>query len=59
MDINSASPHTVEPLPFQGMSAYPYAATERYPQTPAHLEYLARYNTRIVSRPLPPLEIVR
>ena len=59
MDINSASPHTVEPLPFQGMSAYPYAATERYPQTPAHLEYLARYNTRIVSRPLPPLEIVK
>ena len=59
MDINSASPHTVEPLPFQGMSAYPYRPAERYPQTPAHLEYLARYNTRTVTRPLPPLEIVK
>ena len=26
MDINSASPHTVEPMPFQGMSAYPVRA---------------------------------
>ena len=59
MDINSASPHTVEPLPFHGMSAYPYGPAERYPQTPAHLDYLARYNTRTVSKPLPPLEIVK
>lgn len=59
MDINSASPHTVEPLPFHGMSGYPYGLAERYPQTPAHLEYMERYNTRIVSRPLPPLEIVK
>ena len=59
MGINSASPQTVEPLPFHGMSAYPYGPGERYPQTPAHLEYLPRYNTRIVSKPLPPLEIVK
>lgn len=59
MDINSASPHTVEPLPFHGMSAYPYGPAERYPQTPAHLEYLERYNTRTVPRPLPPLEVVK
>jgi hypothetical protein len=59
MDINSASPHTVEPLPFQGMSAYPYGPSEHYPQTPAHLDYLARYHTRTVSRPLPPLEIMK
>ena len=31
MDINSASPDRVEPLPFHGMSAYPYGAGERYP----------------------------
>ncbi|MEO5896016.1 MAG: FG-GAP-like repeat-containing protein [Vicinamibacterales bacterium] len=59
MDVNSASPHTVEPLPFHGMSSYPYGPGESYPRTPAHLEYLARYNTRTVSRPLPPLEIVK
>jgi len=59
MDINSASPHTVEPLPFQGMSGYPYGLAEHYPRTPAHLEYMERYNTRTVSRPLPPIEIVK
>jgi len=59
MDVNSASPHTVEPLPFHGMSAYPYGPAEHYPQTPAHRDYLAHYNTRIVSRPLPPLEILK
>jgi hypothetical protein len=57
MDISSASPHTVEPLPFHGMRSYPYAADQRYPATPAHLDYLSRYNTRIVSRSVPPLEI--
>ena len=37
---------SVEPLPFHGMSAYPYPEDERYPQTSAHLEYLQDYNTR-------------
>src|SRR5439155_1467041 len=31
MDINSASPDTVEPLPFHAMSRYPYGSNERYP----------------------------
>lgn len=57
MDIRSASPHTVEPLPFHGMRSYPYGAGERYPGTPAHLEYRTRYNTRVVSRSVPPLEV--
>ena len=56
MDITSASPHTVEPLPFHAMRRYPYGSDERYPGTAAHVEYRARYNSRIVSRALPPLE---
>ncbi|MDT5270506.1 MAG: hypothetical protein QOH49_2692 [Acidobacteriota bacterium] len=55
MDINSASPHEVAPLPFHGMKRYPYAAPESYPQDEAHLSYLERYNTRVVASPLPSL----
>jgi tetratricopeptide (TPR) repeat protein/predicted nucleotidyltransferase len=55
MDINSASPHEVAPLPFHGMKRYPYAAPESYPRTKAHLDYLERYNTRVVAAPLPGL----
>jgi Tfp pilus assembly protein PilF len=58
MDINSASPHTVEPLPFRAMSGYPYRAPERYPDTAAHRRYLATYNTRAVGRAVPSLEAV-
>lgn len=49
MDINSASPDQVYPLPFHGMSKYPYAAPEAYPLTPARQAYIDRYNTRVVS----------
>jgi tetratricopeptide (TPR) repeat protein len=45
-DLNSAGGRTVEPLPFHGMSAYPYPAGEAYPSDPAHAEYLRKYNTR-------------
>jgi hypothetical protein len=55
MDINSASPHEVAPLPFHGMRRYPYSPPESYPQDEAHLEYLERYNTRVVASPLPGL----
>jgi hypothetical protein len=57
MDIASASPHTVEPLPFHGMRRYPYGADERYPSTAAHVDYRTRYNTRTVSRAFPPVEV--
>jgi tetratricopeptide (TPR) repeat protein len=50
MDINSASPDAVEPLPFHAMSGYPYNAPERYPETPEHERYRATYNTRAVIR---------
>ncbi|HWS53657.1 MAG TPA: FG-GAP-like repeat-containing protein [Pyrinomonadaceae bacterium] len=52
MDLNSASPDQVAPLPFHGMRDYPYAAPERYPATPERLAYIERYNTRVVTAPL-------
>ncbi len=33
MDINSGSPEAVFPLPFKGMTKYPYGADEKYPLT--------------------------
>jgi hypothetical protein len=55
MDINSASPHEAGPLPFHGMTQYPYGDREHYPRTPPYVEYLSRYNTRVVHSELPPL----
>jgi len=55
MDVNSASPDTVEPLPFHGMSKYPYPPNEHYPDTPALNKYREQYNTRHVTRPIPKL----
>ncbi len=57
MDPHSASPDEAWPLPFRTMTRYPYAAPERYPDTPAHRAYLERWNTRVVGRTLPPLEL--
>jgi hypothetical protein len=50
MDINSATPDSVLPLPFHGMSRYPYGPDEHYPRSPLHEKYLADYNTRVVAR---------
>jgi hypothetical protein len=52
MDINSASPDQVAPLPFHAMKNYPYSAPEAYPATPARRAYIERYNTRVVAAPL-------
>lgn len=46
MDLNSAYPHTVEPLPFHGMKGYPYAEGEKVPDSEKLREYRRRYNTR-------------
>jgi len=46
MDLYSAYPDTVEPLPFHSMSTYPYGANEKYPDDEKRREYHRRFNTR-------------
>lgn len=45
-DLNTLSSQTVAPLPFHGMSGYPYPESQSYPDTPEHLRYQRMYNTR-------------
>ncbi|MFQ5526457.1 MAG: FG-GAP-like repeat-containing protein [Thermoanaerobaculia bacterium] len=47
-DRNTFAAAQVEPLPFRGMSGYPYRPDEAFPDTPLHREYLETYQTRIV-----------
>ena len=54
-DINTLTSQTVGPLPFHGMSKYPYPQTERYPNDSEHLRYRLNYNTRRVKHKLPKL----
>ena len=54
-DINTLTSQTVAPLPFHGMSKYPYPKTEHYPDDEAHQRYRLEYNTRRVTHRLPPL----
>lgn len=46
MDLYTAHPDTVGPLPFHGMSGYPYGVGEQYPDDRVHRDYLKKYNTR-------------
>lgn len=48
MDLYTAAPQTLEPLPFRGMSRYPYPNSEQYPTSTAHRTYREIYNTRII-----------
>jgi tetratricopeptide (TPR) repeat protein len=57
MDLNSSSPDQLEPHPFHGMPSYPYDVSLAPFASASHREYLERYNTRIVKRPIPPLEL--
>jgi hypothetical protein len=59
MDRNSASPDRTWPLPFRAMTRYPYAPPEHYPDTPKHREYQEQWNTRIVSRPVPSIDLAQ
>jgi hypothetical protein len=44
-------PFTVDPLPFQAMTSFPYPSNETYPYDNNHLQYLQMYNTRIINSP--------
>jgi hypothetical protein len=48
MDLYTAYPDTVEPLPFHGMSGYPYGPDEHYPDNERTREYRRKFNTREV-----------
>ena len=52
-DANTAFSQNVEPLPFHGMSRYPYPSSEAFPDDPIHKKYREEYNTR------PALELIR
>lgn len=54
-DANTAFSQTVEPLPFRGMTRYPYPASERFPDDEAHARYRRELNTRPALRLLRPL----
>jgi tetratricopeptide (TPR) repeat protein len=51
MDLYSAYPDTVEPLPFHSMSTYPYRANEKYPDDEKRRQYRRRFNTRRIGNP--------
>lgn len=44
-------PFTVDPLPFQAMTTFPYTTKESYPYDSSHQMYLQAYNTRIINNP--------
>ncbi|MDQ6704710.1 MAG: hypothetical protein M3Z85_01965, partial [Acidobacteriota bacterium] len=54
-DANTAFSQTVEPLPFHGMSAYPYRADEHFPDDAGHRDYLSTFITRPALRLIRPL----
>jgi Tfp pilus assembly protein PilF len=54
-DANTAYSQTVGPLPFHGMSQYPFSTIEHYPDDVYHRNYLERYNTRPALRLIRPL----
>ncbi len=49
MDWWDASPFTVAQMPFHGMSKYPYAAPEKYPDDAHSLDYQLNWNDRFDS----------
>ena len=53
MDLYSASPDVVPPIPFRAMPRYPYAWPVHYP----HDADLDRFHTRLVGRPFPALNV--
>jgi tetratricopeptide (TPR) repeat protein len=56
MDINSATPSSIAPIPFHGMKRYPYAAPEAFPMTDRIARLREQYDTRVVVDPVASLE---
>ena len=56
MDINSASPDAVFPMPFKAMTKYPYGKNERFPMTEDKQKIYDEYTTRTVKDFLPQIE---
>jgi hypothetical protein len=54
-DPNTVEALEVEPLPFHGMSGYPYGEGESFPDTPEHRAWRAEWNTRPARAWIPPL----
>lgn len=54
-DANTAFSSSVTPLPFHGMTSYPYPRSEHYPQDTTHRIYQKRFNTRTAYHALQPL----
>ena len=57
MDINSASPDVVQPLPFHGMKSYPYPEADVPARVRAAWQKDESWNTRLVLRPIAPIEL--
>ncbi len=55
MDVNSAASDYVGPLPFHGMSSFPYPAQEEVPNSDRYRDYMKTWNTRLVEEWIPPL----
>ena len=54
-DPNTVEALTVEPLPFHGMSGYPYGPDEHFPTSELHETWRAEWQTREAYRPIVPL----
>ncbi|MEZ6015315.1 MAG: FG-GAP-like repeat-containing protein [Planctomycetota bacterium] len=54
-DPNTVEALHVEPLPFHGMSGYPYGPDEAFPDTELHRAWRAEWNTRPAFQWIPPL----
>jgi hypothetical protein len=49
-DPNTAYSTTVSPMPFHGMSSYPYPPDESYPYNLDNIKYIQKYNTRVLGQ---------
>ena len=47
MDLYTAHPMTVAPLPFKAMPSYPYPADVSYPETEKSRALFEKYQTRV------------